>query len=343
LQKKVAEINFNQLEGGYDRQDASLRSILGMRMLSENYWPDDYIFSQLAYAKTASSSTSSTFSYLGDEKSARDFSGNNVTICNDLHIPNRCSGISKDIINLIHPISADDVYFKENTNYTDYQTQVDKLKEYLIKFDLNSWHNNNYWTTVNIDKTIFESNVASQPTYTSTPNWQKKNLNTALGAWANLRLPLDEWVNSFKTTSLGTGEADYGYVEPNLDLMAELSADAKMLRDTLFNIEIISENDFAYKDLSQLILDLTTASQVSVKELKGQDLTEDDLKNIKKIYEQFTVKNEGAKKFSLDFAGGKTINENLGGIKLLILTRDIGEKKFFVVGPVFNYSETVGR
>jgi hypothetical protein len=341
LQKKVAEIKFNQLEGGYDREDLALRPALGMRMLSESYWPDDYIFNQLTYSTTASSSASSSlsFAYLKDNKNVMDSKNNNNTTACFTNFK-RCVGIGKDIINLIHPIPPDDLYFKENSNYEDYAAQVDKLKEQLKEFDVNSWHNNNYWTTLNIAKTIFESDVAKQPTFASTSAWQEKNLNTALGAWANLRLPMDEWTNGFKVAaSLETGETDYSYVEPNLDLMAELSADAKMLKDTLLNIEIISENDFAYKDLSDLILDLTAVSRISVKELKGQDLTVDDLGNIKKIYSQFAVQSEGVKKFSLNFKSGQSINENLGGVKLLILTRDVGEKQIFVVGPVFNYSE----
>ncbi|PJB18971.1 hypothetical protein CO115_03455, partial [Candidatus Falkowbacteria bacterium CG_4_9_14_3_um_filter_36_9] len=36
-------------EGSYSRNDISLKPIIGLRMLSEYYWPNDYLFGQFIY------------------------------------------------------------------------------------------------------------------------------------------------------------------------------------------------------------------------------------------------------------------------------------------------------
>jgi hypothetical protein len=49
LQSKLAAINFPALEGGLSKTSTTTQPILGFKMLTDSYWPDNYIFSQLSY------------------------------------------------------------------------------------------------------------------------------------------------------------------------------------------------------------------------------------------------------------------------------------------------------
>ena len=150
---------------------------------------------------------------------------------------NRCKGIGLDIINLIKPLSKNNSYFFENTNYNNYEEQVLKLKILLGGFNVNSWHNNNYWTVLNMGKSLIEINDNEKPVFARNKNWGNKDINTILGAWVNLQLPEDELdFSSFdRDKSLlgySTVFSKYGYIEPNKNLIDELDRKSTRLNSS---------------------------------------------------------------------------------------------------------------
>ncbi|MFH1662195.1 MAG: DUF3160 domain-containing protein [Candidatus Falkowbacteria bacterium] len=325
LQNKIASYEFLEIEGGINREDFLSRKDVGMRMLQELYSPDDYIFNKLTRPEVGE--------FLGnvDIKS-------NTTSCNIDKKYYRCKWISSDIVNLISPISENDEYFTENTNYQGYKNQVSKLRNQLDNFNVDSWHNNNYWSMLDADRMFLDKNSEYRPIFIGNEAWKNKNINTILGAWVNLQLPADELIVNLQkegsSLSMSSAGSDYDLIEPDLVLINELISNSDMLSQMLLAIEVINDSDFTYGKLSKLTNELKDIKRIVEKELKGEILDYDDSQVISSISKQYIVSKSGAKVLDIN---GRV--ENISGIKMLIMVHNSGDKKVFSVGPIFNYKE----
>ena len=329
LQTAIYSFQFSELEGGYVRNENTYKSSIGFRVLQESYWPDDYIFKQL------------TSPYIGKYlKDLRD-NKNNITRCTKEDTVSRCGNIGLDIINIVYPLSSDHVYFNENTFYKNYGSQVVFIRKKLEAFDKYSWHNNIYWTNIDINKNLLESYRESGKInpYWENNDWQSKNVNTALGSWANLQLPLDKVANSpsnaGKLTDTSIGDEDY--VEPNAELIANIISTADMVKKMLMKLEVIKENDFINKELSRLIYDNKKMKIIVDKEINGGSLDIEDRKAIADMAKIYNAKNNSKKSFDLP---GGSIKESVDGLKMMpYIYKDPENRLIMAIGAVFNYVE----
>ncbi|MBU4375793.1 DUF3160 domain-containing protein [Patescibacteria group bacterium] len=333
LREKIAKYEFSEIEGGINRVESSNMPSVGMRMLQQSYWPDDYIFSRLI--------NPSTGLYLSDVKNFE--SGVNLTNCKTERPAERCGGFGLDVINLIYPIGDDNDYFRENTNYQNYAGQSAYLKNQLKYFNVGSWHSNSFWATLSIAKSFLEPGSNSRHPYES-DNWQNKNIDSSLAAWVNLRLPADELISGWQKEGGNLGlvkaDSDYNYVEPDIKLAGELAANARMLLDALLALEVIKEPDPTCNKLNALINKLEEIKSIIAKELSGEQLGNAELEVINNFAKQFVVAKSGAKNIELPSAGSKkAVVDSIEGVKLLALVYNYGNKKVFAVGPIFNYQE----
>ncbi|MDD4332818.1 MAG: DUF3160 domain-containing protein [Patescibacteria group bacterium] len=329
LKNKIAGIKFNEIEGSYDRNNSSLKSYLGLRVLAENYSPDNYLFSQLISPKVAD--------YLGTKNTANS----SVTYCSNSE--SRCRGMGLDIINLAYPLQPEIKYFSSNINYKNYSNQAASLKKQLADFNLNTWHNSGYWSNLNIIKTYLENNTSPKLSFTQNSLWRNKNVNTALGAWLNPKLPMDEFtLNVEKTGGLGNfSECNYlNYIEPNLPLVRELEANTNMILEMLKALSATSKANNAEILLNDLSLKLADLSKIIQKELNNQNINADDCKFIDRLTKQYKVARKGKKELPIYFDSKNNINESINGIKFALLVYNINNKNYLAIGPVFNYSES---
>ncbi|KKR20204.1 MAG: hypothetical protein UT48_C0020G0007 [Parcubacteria group bacterium GW2011_GWE2_39_37] len=334
IQNALNKVKFSELEGSYNRQENKNLPMIGMRLLQESYWPDNYIFEELTKPKV--SAYTKNVSALMDSK----LNNTRCTI-NGLNAPERCNGIGLDIINLISPIS-DNKYFLENTAYKNYPPQVEKIKKQLANFDVYSWHNNNYWTILDIQKTILDKNsFYAGPINSETPAWKEKQLNTALGTWVNLRLPSDKLVNAVqKVDSFGSTDNAEILIEPNLNLVNELSANSKMLSKMLYSLRVISQTDYSAKKLGEFSEELDKIILLVKKELNGEEFDLSEQQFLSSMLRKLTVEKTGNKVAEVKINNqGQGINESIEGIKLLLVVYQKKDKKIILAGPVFNYSE----
>lgn len=337
LQKGVSDTSFSRLEGSFDRTKPENRRYIGMRMLQESYWPNDYIFEKLVNPNVGANFTKKDI-----RKYDRDLY---ITGCPSLDNKNsfyRCRGFGLDIISLVHEITGNDFY-KANTDYINYKDRAGEISGQLKSFDKYSWHNNNFWNTLNITNSFLVNGSVPGLNFSTNKSWENKNIDTALGAWVNMQLPEDAFVNaSYGIGSASLSVGDYDYVEPNINLANELSANVKMLQDMLLALGVLKETDFAYLKLDGLNSKLTSMKNIMIKELKNETLTYDDKTEINNVINQFAPIDSKEKTLRISFPVDRTsILESINGVKLLIIVYEKEGRKYLAVGPVFNYKESL--
>jgi hypothetical protein len=330
LKNDLLTYNFPKIRGALDKDDPKNRKLIGFKMLTGPYWPNDYIFDRLTFPAVSK--------YQGE-----DYRPQNLTACELNKQVVRCNGFSMDIVNLIYPMDSNPV-FQENTNYINYDREASILIEQLNRDGL--WHTSNYWSTVSLMESVVEENN-ELPIFTKSDNWQNKNVNTAISAWINLQLPLDEFALTpiFDGSTLGDF-SNYGeniYVEPNLSLVDELIATNDMLAEAFSILGLNKETNLASQIVNTMDDDLNMVRDVVVKELTGEALTEKDGEKLMDFAKKYRIENysDADKVLRLDFPEANiTLSQSLEDLKLIAVVYKSGKNKVIAVGPIWNYRET---
>jgi hypothetical protein len=342
LQNKLAAINFSALEGGLNKTATDTKPLLGFKMLTNSYWPDDYIFSQLDYPAVGQ--------FLGSDQAAEKV----LTACK---LPGktgyyRCVGSADDVLNLINPLgnSAND-YFAANSNYANYGAQALGLQKMLANFNVDSWHNSSYWATLDISNKFLHAPEIAKVAVMKGAAWQNRNLNLAIAAWTNEELPADTFApyksqDASRLNQTGGGNLTplYQYIEPDLTLSRELIFNTQMLVQMLTLLNVGDGENTVLTDLKTMEKNLSDAEAIIEKELQNQGLSDEDYTFINDFTRAFSVSAEGNKSFKLTpVSNGNPLAESLSGVKLLVYSFARGDQKFFAVGPIFNYQEGKGE
>src|SRR3989339_181344 len=336
LQKNIFEFYFSKLEGGFDRNNKNERPKLGMKMFQDSYWPNDYIFKSLT-----GDEIKIVNSLIKDEKL--------ITSCASkkyYQTTFRCVGFGMDVINLIHPDVSGlvDKYYLLNTNYENYDQELKKLRNLTNDFDVYTWNNNIYWSTLDIAKSILSYDRLGQPVFINNQSWKnKKDMNTILGSWVSLHLQQDKLVNYFEektASSFGVNAVDnsYNFIEPNLELVDELIAKNEMLLKMFFALQITKKTNIISVQLKELNDTLKKIKGIIIKELSNQELDTNDKDFIVDFAKLYFVKERSDKSFTIE-SERKKITESINGVQFVSLIYKQGEKKIMAIGPIFNYKE----
>lgn len=331
LQSKIAGLEFLDAYGALDKNNPKNKEKLGVKMLAEFYWPNDYVFSQL------SAPAVSTYKGSGAPKTS------NTTACRLGGVWQRCIGFALDIINLIYQIPAQNSYFVENTNYQRYGDQIKALRDRVAVLN-KTWYNNNYWATLKTLKSSLENPENYKPVYSRNSAWTGKETNRALATWANLQLPADKFglyqkYSQPENLTGGSKFMDYNYVEPNIPLINELIANNNMVREMFKALRLDRDVNQVSVSLNDLDYRLQALKKMMERELKSEQLSGEDIQFIDKMIKEFKVDENSTKFFRLSGQGGRTIMEDLTDVKLLLLIQKRGNDLALTVGPIFNYWE----
>lgn len=330
-QNRILEFNFSRLEGSFDRANFNHKKKIGMRMLQENYWPNDFIFSTL---------TGDKISY---RKETRQ-SPLKFTACEnpDKIFAIRCVAMGLDVINLIYPLHFHN-YYQENINYSGFDQAYQYLKTELDKFNDYSWLNNTYWSTLHSLNIFLNTPKNSLPVFMNTEDWQKKDINTALGAWVNLHLPADKLVlNSTRNAHsliLGAECNSHNYVEPSIYHVNDLIAKNEMLVSMLSALGLSEQTNIVSSILKDLGENLLNLRMITEKQLKNEALEVKDCEFIEEFSRIYEVEKYSEKEFFLRSETGARIRESIEGIKLLLAVKSFNNNKVITIGPIFNYQE----
>ncbi len=331
LRSQILAYEFSPFQGAWDKAESGSRNHLGLKVLAESYWPNDYIFDRLV--------TPAVDKFLGANK-AQD----NVTACTYLNTTRRCNGMALDAINLAYPIT-NNAYFSENTNYDNYSAAAADLQDQLKQEAV--WHTTNYWTTLNFLKAFLALDRSLRPTFASSLAWQDKSLDTAAAAWINLQLPLEKFsLNQvFKGQGLGSYSSrnENSYIEPNINLLEELIANNNMLIQVLSALQLSEEAGSSIQNLQTSNNNLSALERVMLKEIQGETMTKEDNEVLVDFTKQLKIEPASSKDKRLVLRSPKqrtNLNEDLSQLKLMILVHENSGGKFFSVGPVWNYQES---
>jgi hypothetical protein len=338
LQDKISGIFFAPIEGGLEKTATDTRPFLGMKMLVGAYSPDEYILKSLTFPGIGS--------FLGSEKEAEAA----VTACSlrDQKGFSRCAGSAFDIINLVYPLGAGNQYFSANSRYQDYDSRMEGLRAELSKFTASSWHNRNYWAVLDVAGKLLSAPEKKQVVFMKSGAWQEKDLNTAIASWVNAELPADIFAPSERAGAVrlnqSGGEKPFAvdkYIEPNLTLNRELLANTRMISKVLVLLDVADGENTVLAELNNLQEKLEITETIIKKELRSEDLSEEDYLFIDNLAKEFSVKETAGKLLRLPAAAGAgfSLQENITGVKLLMLVYPRGDKKLFAVGPVFDFRE----
>ncbi|MCK4351887.1 DUF3160 domain-containing protein [candidate division WOR-3 bacterium] len=238
---------------------ADTLGLMGFRFMGQRFIPDSYIFQNLVYPYVKK--------YTGKSHP--------FTLENTILGPLRCFPRGLDVMYVFGSEAAGDILKEEgDTDYEDYFKQVKKLKEEFAGLPQTQWNENLYWRWLCALKSLITHTHQNYPKFMQSRDWLLKELNTALGSWAELRHDTILYAKqSYTMVTLAAPrpiELTKGFVEPYPEIYNQLS---ELIKELLKVSEYPTEVKNKLTDFSKLLVKL---SDISTKELELQELSNED-------------------------------------------------------------------
>jgi hypothetical protein len=140
--------------------------------------------------------------------------------------------------------------------YPQYREQLAALRDEFANLPEDKWWQNLYWGWLYSLQGLLGDFGAGYPAFMQRPQWQDKELQTALGSWAQLR---HDTILYAKPSGAEYGGADpevvEGYVEPVPEVWARLAYLARLSREGLASRNILPANlNTAFTRFENLLL-----------------------------------------------------------------------------------------
>jgi len=235
----------------------------GFRFMGQRFTLDEYVFGQLIWPKVGTDTDPRAL------PKALDFFA---------------SMGSSEAYNILQEMGE--------THYENYDKQMTKVKTEVAALGQDSWTQNLYWSWLYALQPIITPKDARYPAFMRTQAWARKDLQTALGSWTELKHDTILYAKQVMA-EMGGGGAEHpphGYVEPDPEAYARLLALAQMTENGLQSRNLLS--DQTKINLDNLVEELTFLKTAAEKELAGTTLTEDEYWHILYwggVLEQFTL------------------------------------------------------
>ena len=176
--------------------------------------------------------------------------------------------------------------------YANYETQMAKVKSEVAALGTDSWTQNLYWSWLYSFQPIIAPKGSAYPPFMQTQAWTRKDLQTALGSWTELKHDTILYAKQVMAEMGGGGapEPPHGYAEPNPEAYARLLALAQMTEAGLQSRDLLS--DLTRGNLENLISELKFLQDISERELGGGAITDEEYWHIQYwggTLEQFTL------------------------------------------------------
>lgn len=333
LQKSLAAYQFLAVEGAINRVDEKTKPYLGMRILQENYWPNDYIFSKLTGREL-------TLAPSGNLEDKRNF----CQYGKEGKVAYRCKGSGADLLNLLSILPSNNPEYKRITNYNNYGSKIADINGELRMFDNNTWNMNVYWINFDLSRNYIAYNQdLLKPLSLGTPWIEQKITNTVLGSWVNVGLSPDEWEKYQETrkNNLGFGASCdlRNFVEPNSFFYADLIERNNVLLKAVDILQVGKKTNTVSLAIGELNKKINDLKNISEKELAGENISEDDCRLLREFVTGNKVVQVGDK--NMEWGSGENkVKESISGLKLIAYIYSLKkDERVMVVGPVYNYTE----
>jgi hypothetical protein len=356
LKTKLAEYQGPKIYGGTgncaieppftpEQADACLENTTGFRFMGQRFIPDSYVFSNLVGV------------YTGEYKG--EYTGGNDTpftlVISGAGRPIRGFPRGLDAMALLGSERA--VYWLgelNDSNYENYSVQYGKMDSEFSNFSAADWNRNLYWSWLYSLQPLLKDYGEGYPTFMQTDAWQDKELNTALASWTELRhdtiLYAKQSYTAVETAMPMPPEEKpvVGYVEPVPDFYARLLALTRMTNQGLDEMGVLDPASKA--GLTNLEDILSRLQAISEKELKNEELTEEDYEFIKNFGDQLEGTiidvDDKARKTTIvadvhtDGNTEAVIEEGVGYVDMLVVAYKLPDGRILIgAGPVMNHYE----
>jgi hypothetical protein len=170
--------------------------------------------------------------------------------------------------------------------FANYERHLDRVAAAIGGFPRTAWDANLYQNWLDLMGSLARE-PENAPAFIKSPAWKRKQLNTALGSWVNLRY---ETIAMVEQVAAEAGEGGYevldvgkprGYVEPNPEFFQTLEkAFSKMAREFGTSIPDQALRKEIAGRLAEHRAHLKTLETIARKELAGEQLTDQEYEEI---------------------------------------------------------------
>jgi len=175
---------------------------------------------------------------------------------------------------------------KEDRKWDKFLPNLNKMKAKYKNYE--DWDSSVYTKWIKSLNSLLQSD-SQYPSFMQLPSWQKKNLNTALASWAELKH--DALLYSERPMAAECGDGGMcspppepfviGYVEPNINYWKEALGLLSLTEEMLTKYDLLNDNlKFQQAQLKEMCQFLITVSE---KEIKHENLTEQEYRTIELI------------------------------------------------------------
>ncbi len=235
-------------------QEDPTEATQGFRVMGQRFTLDEYVFGQLIWRR------------VGDETKPRMFPKG---------LDFFAAMGSQEALTILNQMGE--------TQYANYSTQMTKVQGEINQLQIDSWTQNLYWSWLYALQPLIAVKDNRFPAFMQSQAWSRKELNTALGSWTELKHDTILYAKQVMAEMGGGGaeEPPHGYVEPNPEAYGRLLALAQMTQQGLEKRSLLSE--VTRGNLENLGNLLTFLKDASEKELAHQELTTKDYDRIRYI------------------------------------------------------------
>jgi hypothetical protein len=251
-----------------DIQPDREKEIKGFRFMGQRFTIDASIFQRLIYREVGDK-TKSCQAYKPEEASC--LTGARC-LPKGLDIPVAMG--SDEALNIVTAMGE--------TQYACYSENMSKMNDYLLGLETEVWTQNLYWGWLYQLRPLLDEKLSGYPTFMQNSAWAKKDINTFLGSWSELKHDTILYAKQVYAELGGRGpdeKDDRGYVEPNPYVYARLASLLKMTNEGLEIRGLLTPN---MKDnlsrMEQLAMSLKTISE---KELNNEKLSDEEYEIIR--------------------------------------------------------------
>jgi hypothetical protein len=162
------------------------------------------------------------------------------------------------------------------TGFENFDKQLTKVRNEIAALGLDSWTQNLYWAWLYALQPIVAPKGESYPNFMRTQAWARKDLQTALASYTELKHDTILYAKQVMAEMGGGGpnEPPHSWVEPVPEAFARLLSLALMTRAGLSERNMLSEQ--TAENLDNLISELQFLQSMAEAELNGTPVTDDD-------------------------------------------------------------------
>ena len=174
--------------------------------------------------------------------------------------------------------------YPTNQQWEDYDATLDEMTNFVNDYTDDEWGENLYsgWLWA-LKGTVEDQDMTGYPVFMQNDAWSLKNLTAALGSYAELKHDNVLYAKQPVAEMGGDWSDDqtYHYVEPNVTLYSRLLWLTRYTKESLSQYSDVSE-DFI-EPLNEMEELLSVLETVSVKELQGDIVTDDEFATMEAI------------------------------------------------------------